>query len=162
MVTAVYQLVWTKGSVSNSAVLSAISPRDCGRRVAQEAVTAGSGSAVNRPSLVTIMLNGRNWICKSGEFSPGRERTKAPACAAADDSNPLPRRRYCTTLAGAASYAHGGMVRGAGIGRNQIVLNEWSIAAGGHARVSKTMFGSSRDTLAPSNAALVKRRCGPL
>ncbi|MEX0284013.1 MAG: 3-keto-5-aminohexanoate cleavage protein [Paracoccaceae bacterium] len=46
----------------------------------------------------------------------------------------------------------------AGIGANQIVVNEWSIAAGGHARTGlEDNVRLDRDTLAPSNAALVKR-----
>jgi 3-keto-5-aminohexanoate cleavage enzyme len=46
----------------------------------------------------------------------------------------------------------------AGIGRNQIVINEWSVAAGGHARTGlEDNVRLDRDTLAPSNAALVKR-----
>ena len=46
----------------------------------------------------------------------------------------------------------------AGIGRGQIVVNEWSIAAGGHARTGlEDNVRLDRDTLAPSNAALVKR-----
>lgn len=46
----------------------------------------------------------------------------------------------------------------AGIGANQIVLNEWSVAAGGHARTGlEDNIRLDRDTLAPSNAALVKR-----
>lgn len=47
---------------------------------------------------------------------------------------------------------------GAGIGPNQIVLNEWSIAAGGHTRTGlEDNMRLDRDTLAPSNAALVER-----
>lgn len=47
---------------------------------------------------------------------------------------------------------------GAGIGPNQIVLNEWSIAAGGHTRTGlEDNVRLDKDTLAPSNAALVKR-----
>ncbi len=47
---------------------------------------------------------------------------------------------------------------GAGIASNQIVLNEWCIAAGGHARTGlEDNIRLDRDTLAPSNAALVKR-----
>ncbi|MFC2992786.1 BKACE family enzyme [Halomonas tibetensis] len=47
---------------------------------------------------------------------------------------------------------------GAGIGSNQIVLNEWSIAAGGHTRTGlEDNMRLDRDTLAPSNAALVER-----
>lgn len=46
----------------------------------------------------------------------------------------------------------------AGIGPSQILLNEWSIAAGGHARTGlEDNVRLDRDTLAPSNAALVKR-----
>ena len=46
----------------------------------------------------------------------------------------------------------------AGIGANQIVVNEWSIAAGGHTRAGlEDNMRIDRDTLAPSNAALVAR-----
>jgi 3-keto-5-aminohexanoate cleavage enzyme len=46
----------------------------------------------------------------------------------------------------------------AGIGPNQIVLNEWAIANGGHARTGlEDNVRWDRETLAPSNAALVKR-----
>jgi len=45
-----------------------------------------------------------------------------------------------------------------GIGPNQIVLNEWAVAAGGHARTGlEDNVRLDRDRLAPSNAALVKR-----
>ncbi len=47
---------------------------------------------------------------------------------------------------------------GAGIAQNQIILNEWCIAAGGHARTGlEDNVRIDRNTLAPSNAALVKR-----
>ncbi|CAM4060432.1 3-keto-5-aminohexanoate cleavage protein [Vreelandella rituensis] len=47
---------------------------------------------------------------------------------------------------------------GAGIGANQYRLNEWSIAAGGHTRTGlEDNVRLDRDTLAPSNAALVER-----
>ena len=47
---------------------------------------------------------------------------------------------------------------GAGIGANQITLNEWSIAAGGHTRTGlEDNVRLDRDTLAPSNAALITR-----
>ena len=47
---------------------------------------------------------------------------------------------------------------GAGIARDQITLNDWSIAAGGHTRTGlEDNMRIDRDTLAPSNAALVKR-----
>ncbi|MEF9601494.1 3-keto-5-aminohexanoate cleavage protein [Paracoccus sp. PXZ] len=46
----------------------------------------------------------------------------------------------------------------AGIGPNQIVLNDWAIGAGGHARTGlEDNVRLDRDRLAPSNAALVKR-----
>ncbi|SET60487.1 3-keto-5-aminohexanoate cleavage protein [Oceanicella actignis] len=46
---------------------------------------------------------------------------------------------------------------GAGIGRHQRTLNEWSIAAGGHTRTGlEDNIRLDRDTLAPSNAALVR------
>ncbi|MCC0069836.1 MAG: 3-keto-5-aminohexanoate cleavage protein [Rhodobacteraceae bacterium] len=46
----------------------------------------------------------------------------------------------------------------AGIGANQIVLNEWAIALGGHARTGlEDNVRLDRDRLAPSNATLVRR-----
>jgi len=46
----------------------------------------------------------------------------------------------------------------AGIGANQIVLNEWAVAAGGHARTGlEDNVRLDRHRLAPSNAALVER-----
>ncbi|MDU8911768.1 3-keto-5-aminohexanoate cleavage protein [Aestuariicoccus sp. MJ-SS9] len=46
----------------------------------------------------------------------------------------------------------------AGIGRHQIEVNEWCIAAGGHTRTGlEDNVRLDRDRLAPSNAALVKR-----
>jgi uncharacterized protein (DUF849 family) len=46
----------------------------------------------------------------------------------------------------------------AGIGPNQIVVNEWAIAAGGHTRTGlEDNVRLDRSTLAPSNAALVRR-----
>ncbi|MBP0483424.1 3-keto-5-aminohexanoate cleavage protein [Sagittula salina] len=46
----------------------------------------------------------------------------------------------------------------AGIGRHQIEVNEWCIAAGGHTRTGlEDNIRIDRDTLAPSNAALVER-----
>lgn len=46
----------------------------------------------------------------------------------------------------------------AGIGANQIVLNEWAVAAGGHARTGlEDNVRLDKQTLAPSNAALVER-----
>ena len=46
----------------------------------------------------------------------------------------------------------------AGIGRHQLELNEWCVAGGGHARTGlEDNVRLDRDTLAPSNAALVRR-----
>ena len=46
----------------------------------------------------------------------------------------------------------------AGIARHQIDVNEWCVAAGGHARTGlEDNIRMNRDTLAPSNAALVER-----
>ncbi len=46
----------------------------------------------------------------------------------------------------------------AGIGANQIKLNDWAIAAGGHARTGlEDNVRLDKTTLAPSNAALVRR-----
>lgn len=50
---------------------------------------------------------------------------------------------------------------GAGVGPGQILLNEWSIAAGGHTRTGlEDNLRLDRTTLAPSNAALVTRAAG--
>jgi 3-keto-5-aminohexanoate cleavage enzyme len=47
---------------------------------------------------------------------------------------------------------------GAGIGRDQITLNKWAMAAGGHVRTGlEDNIRWDKTTLAPSNAALVKR-----
>lgn len=46
----------------------------------------------------------------------------------------------------------------AGIGRHQIEVNEWCVAAGGHTRTGlEDNVRLNRETLAPSNAALVRR-----
>lgn len=46
----------------------------------------------------------------------------------------------------------------AGIGRHQLAVNDWSISSGGHARTGlEDNVRLDRDTLAPSNAALVER-----
>ena len=46
----------------------------------------------------------------------------------------------------------------AGIGRHQIEVNEWCVAAGGHCRTGlEDNIRLDRDRLAPSNAALVRR-----
>ena len=49
----------------------------------------------------------------------------------------------------------------AGVGPGQVIVNEWSIAAGGHTRTGlEDNLRLDRHTLAPSNAALVKRAVG--
>ena len=46
----------------------------------------------------------------------------------------------------------------AGIGAHQLTLNEWAVQSGGHARTGlEDNVRLDRDTLAPSNAALVRR-----
>ena len=46
----------------------------------------------------------------------------------------------------------------AGIGRDQITLNEWAVSSGGHARTGlEDNVRIDKETLAPSNAALVSR-----
>lgn len=46
----------------------------------------------------------------------------------------------------------------AGIGQHQLTVNEWSISSGGHTRTGlEDNVRLDRDTLAPSNAALVQR-----
>ncbi|MEM6588234.1 MAG: 3-keto-5-aminohexanoate cleavage protein [Pseudomonadota bacterium] len=46
----------------------------------------------------------------------------------------------------------------AGIGAGQVLVNEWAIAAGGHTRAGlEDNVRLDRDTLAPSNAALISR-----
>ena len=48
--------------------------------------------------------------------------------------------------------------RRAGIGPNPIGANEWAIAAGGHTRAGlEDNVRLNRETLAPSNAALIAR-----
>lgn len=50
---------------------------------------------------------------------------------------------------------------GAGIGKDQITLNKWSLELGGHCRTGlEDNVRLDRVTLAPSNAALVKRVAG--
>ncbi|MEO0828861.1 MAG: 3-keto-5-aminohexanoate cleavage protein [Pseudomonadota bacterium] len=49
----------------------------------------------------------------------------------------------------------------AGIGRHQLEVNEWCIAAGGHTRTGlEDNVRLDKETLAPSNAALVRRAVG--
>ena len=62
---------------------------------------------------------------------------------------------YVTTLKRLAPDA---TWTGAGIGKDQITLNRWSLERGGHCRTGlEDNVRLDRQTLAPSNAALVKR-----
>ena len=62
---------------------------------------------------------------------------------------------YVTTLKRLAPDA---TWTGAGIGKDQIILNRWSLELGGHCRTGlEDSVRLDRETLAPSNAALVKR-----
>jgi uncharacterized protein (DUF849 family) len=62
---------------------------------------------------------------------------------------------YVTTLKRLAPEA---TWTGAGIGRDQLTLNRWSLEFGGHCRTGlEDNVRLDRDTLAPSNAALVAR-----
>ena len=62
---------------------------------------------------------------------------------------------YIATLKRLAPDAHW---TAAGIGRDQITLNRWSLELGGHCRTGlEDNVRIDRNTLAPSNAALVKR-----
>lgn len=55
-------------------------------------------------------------------------------------------------------YAPGAHWCAAGIGPAQIIINEWAIAKGGHTRTGmEDNVRLDKNTLAPSNAALVKR-----
>jgi 3-keto-5-aminohexanoate cleavage enzyme len=46
----------------------------------------------------------------------------------------------------------------AGIGKDQITINDWAVSSGGHARAGlEDNIRLDRNTLAPSNAALIKR-----
>jgi uncharacterized protein (DUF849 family) len=55
-------------------------------------------------------------------------------------------------------YSPGAQWCAAGIGASQLIINEWAIAKGGHARTGmEDNVRLDRNTLAPSNAALVKR-----
>ncbi len=62
---------------------------------------------------------------------------------------------YIETL---ARFAPDALWCGAGIGVNQLVVNEWCISRGGHTRTGlEDNVRLDRENLAPSNAALVKR-----
>ena len=71
---------------------------------------------------------------------------------------PLDRRVFDFYIETLGRLAPDALWCGAGIGAGQITMNEWCIAAGGHVRTGlEDNVRISRDTLAPSNAALVRR-----
>lgn len=71
---------------------------------------------------------------------------------------PLDREAFDFFRATLARLAPDAEWCGAGIGAGQAVMNEWCITAGGHVRTGlEDNVRLDRDTLAPSNAALVRR-----
>ena len=92
----------------------------------------------------------------------GDERLKAPLYIqfVMGVKNAMPADKhvfdfYVNTVQRIAPDAHW---CGAGVGASQIKVNQWSIAAGGHTRTGlEDNMRIDRATLAPSNAALVKR-----
>lgn len=71
---------------------------------------------------------------------------------------PADRETFGFLVRTLARLAPGSTWTGAGIGRNQIVLNRWSLELGGHCRTGlEDNVRLDRETLAPSNAALVRR-----
>ena len=71
---------------------------------------------------------------------------------------PVDRESFRFYVETVKRIAPGAPWTGAGIGRDQITLNRWSLELGGHCRTGlEDNVRLDRDTLAPSNAALVKR-----
>ncbi len=71
---------------------------------------------------------------------------------------PADRRSFDFFVETLERVAPGSLWCAAGVGRHQQEVNEWCIAAGGHARTGlEDNIRLDRDTLAPSNAALVRR-----
>ncbi len=71
---------------------------------------------------------------------------------------PADRRTFEFYVETVARLAPEAVWCGAGIGRHQLMLNEWSVELGGHARTGlEDNVRLDADTLAPSNAALVTR-----
>jgi 3-keto-5-aminohexanoate cleavage enzyme len=71
---------------------------------------------------------------------------------------PVDRESFRFYVETVKRIAPGATWTGAGIGRDQITLNRWSLELGGHCRTGlEDNVRLDRDTLAPSNAALVKR-----
>jgi 3-keto-5-aminohexanoate cleavage enzyme len=71
---------------------------------------------------------------------------------------PADRRIFEFYIETLARLAPGALWCAAGVGAAQLTVNEWAIAAGGHTRTGlEDNVRLDRHTLAPSNAALVKR-----
>src|SRR6056297_1373950 len=71
---------------------------------------------------------------------------------------PADRRSFDFFVETLGRVAPGAEWCAAGIGRHQIEVNEWCVAAGGHTRAGlEDNVRLDRSTLAPSNAALVRR-----
>ncbi|MEL6278387.1 MAG: 3-keto-5-aminohexanoate cleavage protein, partial [Pseudomonadota bacterium] len=71
---------------------------------------------------------------------------------------PVDRASFEFFVATLARLAPDATWTGAGIGKDQITLNRWSLELGGHCRTGlEDNVRLDRETLAPSNAALVKR-----
>ncbi|WGH78052.1 BKACE family enzyme [Jannaschia ovalis] len=92
----------------------------------------------------------------------GDGRLKAPAYVqfvmGVKNAMPADRRVFDFYVETVARVLPGSEWCAAGIGRHQLELNEWAIAAGGHARTGlEDNVRLDRERLAPSNAALVAR-----
>jgi 3-keto-5-aminohexanoate cleavage enzyme len=71
---------------------------------------------------------------------------------------PVDRASFAFFIATLGRLAPDATWTGAGIGRDQITLNRWSLELGGHCRTGlEDNVRLDRTTLAPSNAALVRR-----
>jgi uncharacterized protein (DUF849 family) len=71
---------------------------------------------------------------------------------------PVDRASFAFFIATLRRLAPDATWTGAGIGRDQITLNRWALELGGHCRTGlEDNVRLDRETLAPSNAALVRR-----
>ena len=91
----------------------------------------------------------------------GNDAARAPYCQfvlGVKNAMPADRHAFDVMLATKRHLFGDAAWCAAGIGRHQLEINEWAIAAGGHARTGlEDNIRLDRDTLAPSNAALVRR-----
>ena len=90
------------------------------------------------------------------------ERLKAPLYVqfvmGVKNAMPVDRAVFDFYVATLRRLAPDALWCGAGIGAGQLLLNEWCVAAGGHARTGlEDNVRLDRTNLAPSNAALVRR-----